>query len=407
MIPPGARTQISRSIMTVLLLWTGCPTHGAEPLPVTIIQRRMSLSSSPLGPLLLLLLGCATKCTATGWSGAAQWDFWTSGGCPGSAQATQTDSSKMSGAGLRTDDRRTCTRSSPDGGTTQYYYENIMFCFSDGSVMCITKNCGSTDDTCSDCPAETMRLYYSADEWAKHDTVGACIEATQRYVSYGAAPDYPLVLSPPDSWSYKLRSATPAFPAGLLKFVSPRCSPDPLPTTTATSTWTGPGDVRYYIGSTTCTGGAGVVEATQTITAVITLSSSTNAKDVTCLRYKLGGFNGTELYGRTETTCTGGAVAQDFFECTNSDCTVCQQTRADRLIIEGTYPPTTGGVCNTHTNADTGHIISFQYQNFDVDWADLFSQPSAVTSATCAATVDGGQAPSTTAALVSVLLSLM
>ena len=103
---PGARTQISRSIMTVLLLWTGCPTHGAEPLPVTIIQRKMSLSSSPLGPLLLLLLGCATKCTATGWSGAAQWDFWTSGGCPGSAQATQTDSSKMSGAGLRTDDRR-------------------------------------------------------------------------------------------------------------------------------------------------------------------------------------------------------------------------------------------------------------------------------------------------------------
>ena len=150
---PGARTQISRSIMTVLLLWTGCPTHGAEPLPVTIIQRKMSL-----GPLLLLLLGCATKCTATGWSGTAQWDFWTSGGCPGSAQATQTDSSKMSGAGLRTDDRRTCTRSSPDGGTTQYYYENIMFCFSDGSVMCITKNCGSTDDTCSDCLAETMRL---------------------------------------------------------------------------------------------------------------------------------------------------------------------------------------------------------------------------------------------------------
>ena len=289
MIPPGARTQISRSIMTVLLLWTGCPTHGAEPLPVTIIQRKMSLSSSPLGPLLLLLLGCATKCTATGWSGTAQWDFWTSGGCPGSAQATQTDSSKMSGAGLRTDDRRTCTRSSPDGGTTQYYYENIMFCFSDGSVMCITKNCGSTDDTCSDCPAETMRLYYSADEWAKHDTVGACIETTQRGVSYGAAPDYPLVLSPPDSWSYKLRSATPAFPAGLFKFVSPSCSPDPLPTTTATSTWTGPGDVRYYIGSTTCTGGAGVVEATQTITAVITLSSSTNAKDVTCLRYKLGG----------------------------------------------------------------------------------------------------------------------
>ena len=118
----------------------------------------MSLSSSPLAPLLLLLLGCATKCTATGWSGTAQWDFWTSGGCPGSAQATQTDSSKMSGAGLRTDDRRTCTRSSPDGGTTQYYYENIMFCFSDGSVMCITKNCGSTDDTCSDCLAETMRL---------------------------------------------------------------------------------------------------------------------------------------------------------------------------------------------------------------------------------------------------------
>ena len=121
MIPPGARTQISRSIMTMLL-------------PVNIIQRKMSLSSSPLGPLLLLLLGCATKCTATGWSGTAQWDFWTSGGCPGSAQATQTDSSKMSGAGLRTDDRRTCTRSSPDGGTTQYYYENIMFCFSDGSV---------------------------------------------------------------------------------------------------------------------------------------------------------------------------------------------------------------------------------------------------------------------------------
>ena len=365
-----------------------------------IIQRKMSLSSSPLGPLLLLLLDCAT-----GWSGTAQWDFWTSGGCPGSAQATQTDSSKMSGAGLRTDDRRTCTRSSPDGGTTQYYYENIMFCFSDGSVMCITKNCGSTDDTCSDCLAETMRLYYSADEWAKHDTVGACIEATQRGVSYGAAPDYPLVLSPPDSWSYKLRSATPAFPAGLFKFVSPSCSPDPLPTTTATSTWTGPGDVRYYIGSTTCTGGAGVVVATQTITAVITLSSSTNAMDVTCLRYKLGGFNGTELYGRTETTCTGGAVAQDFFECTNSDCSVCQQTRADRLIIGGTYPPTTGGVCNTHTNADTGHISSFQYQNFDADWADLFSQPSAVTSATCASTVDGGRTPSTTAALVSVLLS--
>jgi hypothetical protein len=180
-----------------------------------------------------------------------------------------------------------------------------------------------------------------------------------------------------------------------------------LPTTTATSTWTGPADVRYYIGSTTCTGGAGVVEATQTITAVITLSSSTNAKDVTCLRYKLGGFNGTELYGRTETTCTGGAVAQDFFECTNSDCTVCQQTRADRLIIGGTYPPTTGGVCNTHTNADTGHISSFQYQNFDADWADLFSQPSAVTSATCAATVDGCQTPSTTAALVAVLLSLI
>ena len=135
--------------------------------------------------------------------------------------------------------------------------------------------------------------------------------------------------------------------------------------------------------------------------------ASEHHKDVTCLRYKLGGFNGTELYGRTETTCTGGAVAQDFFECTNSDCTVCQQTRADRLIIEGTYPPTTGGVCNTHTNADTGHIISFQYQNFDVDWADLFSQPSAVTSATCASTVDGGRTPSTTAALVSVLLSLV
>ena len=36
---------------------------------------------------------------------------------------------------------------------------------------------------------------------------------------------------------------------------------------TATSTWTGPADVRHYIGSTTCTSGAGVVEATQTITA--------------------------------------------------------------------------------------------------------------------------------------------
>ena len=112
--------------------------------------------------------------------------------------------------------------------------------------------------------------------------------------------------------------------------------------------------------------------------------------------------------------CTGGrkrrapaARAQDFFECTNSDCTVCQQTRADRLIIGGTYPPTTGGVCNTHTNADTGHIFSFQYQNFDADWADLFAQPSAVTSATCAATVDGGRTPSTTAALVSVILSLI
>ena len=67
MKPPGARTQISRSIMTVLLLWTGCPTHGAEVLPVTIIQRKMSLSSSPLAPLLLLLLGCATK-----WAGAAR-----------------------------------------------------------------------------------------------------------------------------------------------------------------------------------------------------------------------------------------------------------------------------------------------------------------------------------------------
>ena len=170
----------------------------------------------------------------------------------------------MSGAGLRTDDRRTCTRSSPDGGATQYYYENIMFCFSDGSVMCITKNCGSTDDTCSDCLAETMRLYYSADEWAKHDTVGACIETTQRRELRGR-PRLPARVEPPDSWSYKLRSATPAFPAGLFKFVSPSCSPDPLPTTTATSTRTGPGDVRYCVGSTTCTGGAGVVEATQTM----------------------------------------------------------------------------------------------------------------------------------------------
>ena len=77
------------------------------------------------------------------------------------------------------------------------------------------------------------------------------------------------------------------------------------------------------------------------------------------------------------------------------------------MIIGGTYPPTTGGVCNTQTNADTGYSFSSQYQNFDADWADLFSQPSAVTSATCAATVDGGQTPSTTAALVSVLLSLI
>eukprot|EP01052_Picozoa_sp_SAG31_P005140 SAG31_NODE_222_length_19895_cov_34.907626_5_plen_399_part_00 len=319
---------------------------------------------------------------ATTWSGTAQWDIFTSSACPGSAQVTQTVSSISSGAGPSADDRITCENS--DDGTTQVYYENTMHCFSDGSVMGITKNCG-TSDTCSSCPAETMRLYYTAAEWAKHDTVGACIEARYRGVTYPSHGT--VVLGSATDWSLKLISASPSYPAGLFKFVSPACTANPLPATTATSTFAGPADVKMWFSTAgedtpACTGGDGVVEATQTITSWNTLSSSTTTKDVSCVSYKWGS-TGTEFYLRTETTCTSSGVTEDQFECQDSDCSVCQQTRKSRMIVGGTYPPTTGGDCNTYTNADTGFVFSFQFQNYSTNWADLASQPFAVTTAKC------------------------